>query len=147
MRFCGLWIRTTWGSTISTQNNNVQNFTATNPPVLSSPVYWNSPNFGPVIYLWGQADFPKAWAFNAQTSQFNTTPVIRRASFQELHRTPPRYPCPRMRARAVPGSSGHPGRFLDLPIRARLPAYSTLSTQPILRPNSGTANKTAPATQ
>ena len=59
----------------STQNNNVQNFTATNPPVLSSPVYWNSPNFGPVIYLWGQADLPKAWAFNAQTSQLNTIPV------------------------------------------------------------------------
>jgi len=59
----------------STQNNNLQDFTATNPPVLSSPVYWNSPNFGPVIYLWGEADFPKAWAFNAQTSQFNTTPV------------------------------------------------------------------------
>jgi hypothetical protein len=57
------------------QNNNVQNFNATNPPVLSSPVYWNSPNFGPVIYLWGQADVMKAWAFDTQTSQFNTTPV------------------------------------------------------------------------
>ena len=57
------------------QNNNVQNFNATNPPVLSSPVYWNSPNFGPVIYLWGQADWLKAWAFNSQTSLFNTTPV------------------------------------------------------------------------
>jgi hypothetical protein len=58
------------------QNNNVQNIlNATNPPVLSSPVYWNSPNFGPVIYLWGQADWLKAWAFNSQTSQFSTTPV------------------------------------------------------------------------
>ena len=59
----------------STQNNNVQNFTATNPPVMGSPVYWDSPNFGPVVYLWGQADWVKAWAFNTQTSQFNTTPV------------------------------------------------------------------------
>jgi hypothetical protein len=57
------------------QNSNVQNFTATNPPVLSSPVYWDSPNFGPVVYLWGQADWLKAWAFNTQTSLFNTTPV------------------------------------------------------------------------
>ena len=57
------------------QNNNVQNFVATNPPVLSSPVYWDSPNFGPVIYLWGQADLMKAWAFNSKTSQFNTTPI------------------------------------------------------------------------
>ena len=57
------------------QNNNVQNFVATNPPVLGSPVYWDSPNSGPVIYLWGQADWLKAWAFNTQTSLLNTTPV------------------------------------------------------------------------
>jgi hypothetical protein len=57
------------------QNNNLQNFVATNPPVLGSPVYWDSPNFGPVIYLWGQADWLKAWAFNTQTSLLNTTPV------------------------------------------------------------------------
>jgi len=57
------------------QNDNVQNFSATNPPGLGSPVYWNSPNLGPVIYLWGEADWLKAWAFNSQTSQFNTTPV------------------------------------------------------------------------
>jgi hypothetical protein len=64
------------------QNDNEQNIiNATNPPVLGSPVYWNSPNFGPVIYLWGQAQpnqslgMLKAWAFNAATSQFNTTPV------------------------------------------------------------------------
>jgi hypothetical protein len=56
------------------QNDNVQNIiNATQAPVLSSPVYWNSPNFGPVIYLWGLADLLKAWAFNG--SQFNTTPV------------------------------------------------------------------------
>jgi hypothetical protein len=58
------------------QNNNVQNIlNATNPPVLGSPVYWDSPNLGPVIYLWGQADWLKAWAFNTQTSLLNTTPV------------------------------------------------------------------------
>ena len=57
------------------KNDNVQNLNATNPPVLSSPVYWNSPNLGPVIYLWGESDVVKAWAFDAQTSQFNTTPA------------------------------------------------------------------------
>jgi len=56
------------------QNDNVQNIlNATNAPVLGSPVYWASPNFGPAIYLWGLGDFLKAWAFNG--SQFNTTPV------------------------------------------------------------------------
>lgn len=55
------------------QNENVQNFSVTNPPVLGSPVYWNSPNFGPVIYLWGLADLLNAWAFNG--SDFSTTPV------------------------------------------------------------------------
>jgi hypothetical protein len=56
-------------------NNNLQNFSGTNPPIFGSPVYWNSPNFGPVIYLWGQQDFLKAWSLNTTTSQFNTTPV------------------------------------------------------------------------
>ena len=55
------------------QNDNVQNINATNPPVLGSPVYWDGPDFGPAIYLWGLGDFLKAWAFNG--SQFNTTPV------------------------------------------------------------------------
>ena len=66
---------TNMGKYSSSQNNNVQNIDATNPPVLGSPVYWNSPNLGPVIYLWGQGDVMKAWAFDSQTSQFNTTPV------------------------------------------------------------------------
>jgi hypothetical protein len=56
------------------QNDNVQNIlNATNPPVVGSPVYWDSPDFGPVIYLWGLGDFLKAWEFNG--SKFNTTPA------------------------------------------------------------------------
>ena len=60
----------------ASQNENAQNIlSATNPPVMGSPVYWDSPNFGPAVYLWGKGDLFKAWAFNTQTSQFNTTPV------------------------------------------------------------------------
>ena len=41
----------------TSNNNNVQNIlSATNAPVLSSPVYWDSPTLGPVIYLWGLSD-------------------------------------------------------------------------------------------
>jgi len=55
-------------------NTNVQNITgATNPPVLGSPVYWNSPSLGPSIYLWGRSDVIKAWRFNG--ANLNTTPV------------------------------------------------------------------------
>jgi len=57
------------------QDNNVQEFTATNTPIFGSPVYWNSPSFGPVVYLWGQGDALKAWSFDAQSSTFNSTPV------------------------------------------------------------------------
>jgi len=62
----------------TSNNNNVQNIlSATNAPVLSSPVYWDSPTLGPVIYLWGLSDLLKAWAFNG--SKFNTTPVSENA--------------------------------------------------------------------
>ena len=66
------------GKYSASQNNNVQNIlNATNPPVLSSPVYWDSPTLGPVIYLWGLCDVLKAWAFNG--TEFNTTPVSENA--------------------------------------------------------------------
>jgi len=44
---------------------------------MGGPIYWNSPNFGPVIYLWGAGDYLKAWQFNGQT--FQTTPVSQSA--------------------------------------------------------------------
>ena len=65
---------TNMGEYHTSQNDNVQNITATNAPVLGSPVYWDSSNLGPVIYLWGLADFLKAWQFNG--SKFNTTPAL-----------------------------------------------------------------------
>ena len=57
----------------SSVDNDVQEFTATPNPFYSSPIYWDSPNNGPVVYIWGAADYPKAFAFTG--SKFNTTPV------------------------------------------------------------------------
>jgi len=49
-------------------DNDVQEWQATPNIVMGSPVYWNSPKFGPAIYLWGPGDTLKAWAFNPQTN-------------------------------------------------------------------------------
>ena len=57
----------------SSVDNDVQEFTATPNPFYSSPVYWNSPNYGPVVYIWGAADYLKAFQFTG--SLFQTTPV------------------------------------------------------------------------
>src|SRR5208282_2022243 len=71
---------TNMGKYNSVQNNNHQNLIgATNPPIFGSPVYWNSPNLGPLVYMWGQGDYVKAWGFNTQTSQLNTTPTMESA--------------------------------------------------------------------
>ncbi len=68
---------TNMGKYTGIQNTNLQNIAgATNPPIFGSPVYWNSPNLGPLIYIWGQGDNAKAWSFNAQTSLLGTTPAM-----------------------------------------------------------------------
>ena len=41
--------------------------------IMGSPVYWNSPTWGPVIYLWVSGNVAKAWKFTGST--FQTTPV------------------------------------------------------------------------
>jgi hypothetical protein len=59
------------------QNSNHQNILgATNPPIFGSPVYWDSPNLGPLVYMWGQGDYAKAWGYNAGTTLLSTTPVM-----------------------------------------------------------------------
>jgi hypothetical protein len=55
-------------------NNDVQEWPATSAWIMGSPVYWNSPTLGPVIYLWASGDVAKAWKFNGSTFQ-TTTPV------------------------------------------------------------------------
>ena len=57
----------------SSVDNDVQEFTGTSRPFFSSPIYWNSPNNGPVVYFWAPGDFLKGLAFTG--SKFNTTPV------------------------------------------------------------------------
>jgi IPT/TIG domain len=68
---------TNMGEYNPSQNNNHQNLIgATNPPIFGSPVYWNSPNLGPLIYMWGQNDFAKAWSYNSGTKLLSTTPAM-----------------------------------------------------------------------
>jgi hypothetical protein len=58
-------------------DNNVQEFQLSpNASTLGfgSPIYWDSPNHGPVIYVWGAGDTLKAFAFNGKT--FQTSPVM-----------------------------------------------------------------------
>ena len=53
----------------------LQRFLATNAtasPIHGSPIYWSSPQ-GQLVYLWGNADYLKAFRFN--NGLFNTTPV------------------------------------------------------------------------
>lgn len=62
-------------------NNDVQEFTAVAGSCggvrgvcfMGAPVYWDSPSFGPAIYLWGSSDYLKAFKFNGKT--FQTTPA------------------------------------------------------------------------
>jgi hypothetical protein len=54
-------------------NNNVQEFTGTASVFMGSPIYWNSPNLGPLVYLWSRNDYLKAYQFNGL---FNTTPAL-----------------------------------------------------------------------
>ena len=64
---------TNMGHFNSSVDNDAQEFTATSNPFFSSPIYWKSPNNGPVVYVWGPGDFLKAFAFTG--SLFNTTAV------------------------------------------------------------------------
>ncbi|HXG19026.1 MAG TPA: LamG-like jellyroll fold domain-containing protein [Methylomirabilota bacterium] len=61
-------------------NQILQSFQATaatsfdNGHLHGSPVYWNSPNWGPLIYLWAETDRLKAYQ-QMGNGLFNTTPV------------------------------------------------------------------------
>ena len=41
---------------------------------MGAPIYWNSPDYGPVIYLWGPGDNLKAFQFTK--GKFNPIPVM-----------------------------------------------------------------------
>jgi hypothetical protein len=55
----------------------VQSFQATSTVgyhIHGSPVYWNGPS-GQLIYIWGEKDNLRAYAFNTGTGRFNPTPA------------------------------------------------------------------------
>ena len=65
---------TNMGHFNATSNHDVQEFQASTGGIfMGGPVYWNSPNNGPVIYLWGPGDLLKSYKFTG--SLFQTTPV------------------------------------------------------------------------
>src|SRR5262245_12033355 len=55
----------------------VQYFKATESSIWGSPVYWNSPDKGPLLYVWSRKDTLKA--FKLVNGLFQTTPVARSA--------------------------------------------------------------------
>jgi hypothetical protein len=59
----------------NTNHQNIPN--ATPVQIFGSPVYWNSPNLGALVYLWGSQDFAKAWSYNAQSKLLSTSPVMK----------------------------------------------------------------------
>ena len=63
---------TNMGGFNSTFNNDLEEFQASSGIIMGPPAFWNTPNAGPAIYLWGPGDNLKAWSFNGQL--FNPTP-------------------------------------------------------------------------
>ena len=47
--------------------------------IHGTPIYYNSPQNGPSIYVWGENDVLRAYAFNTTTGLFNTTAVAKSA--------------------------------------------------------------------
>src|ERR1700683_4489414 len=65
---------TSMGEYNSSVDDDVQEFSVSpSYEFFGSPIYWNSPNNGPVVYVWAPADYLKAFQFNG--SKFVTTPV------------------------------------------------------------------------
>ncbi|MGH9823375.1 MAG: BACON domain-containing protein, partial [Blastocatellia bacterium] len=56
-------------------DNDQQEFQAVNGHFMGKPVYWNSSDAGPVVYLWGESDFLKRYKFSG--TQFQTSPISR----------------------------------------------------------------------
>ena len=54
-------------------NSVVQEFQAVGGIFLGRPVYWNSPNNGPVIFMWGEGEPLKAFKFSG--GQFQVAPA------------------------------------------------------------------------
>ncbi|MGC1450097.1 MAG: IPT/TIG domain-containing protein [Candidatus Sulfotelmatobacter sp.] len=57
----------------SVLNADLEEFQATSGIIMIGPIYWNSPNHGTVVYLWGPGDYLKAFEF--LNGSFQTTPI------------------------------------------------------------------------
>jgi hypothetical protein len=67
--------RNNLGHTQSGNGQIAQHFQATSGGhIHGGPVYWSGPA-GPWLYVWGEQDFLKAFAYNSGTATFNPTPV------------------------------------------------------------------------
>ena len=51
----------------------VQEWQASNGHIHASMLYWNTPNNGPMLYVWGENDYLKAFKFTG--TYFQTTPI------------------------------------------------------------------------
>jgi regulation of enolase protein 1 (concanavalin A-like superfamily) len=73
---------TNLGHFSSTSDNDLQEFKATNgTEFIGTSIYWNSPNNGPVLYIWGAGDRLKAFRFTAGRFQ---TPAVLQGSITEV---------------------------------------------------------------
>jgi hypothetical protein len=43
--------------------------------IHGTPVYFNSETAGPLVYVWGENDFLRAYSFNSSSQTLNTTPI------------------------------------------------------------------------
>ena len=97
-------------------DNIHQEFQAGVGHIHGSPVYYNSPMLGPMIYVWSEADAAHAYRFNPGTGLFNPTP---QSTSREV----------------VP--NGMPGAMLSLSANGSIPNTAVLwATMPL----SGDAN-------
>lgn len=55
------------GHITSHNTNAVETFLAATGHIHCSPIYWESPTLGPLVYVWGEFDYLKAYHFNGNT--------------------------------------------------------------------------------
>jgi len=68
--------RSNMGHYLAGSNNQiVQNFRATVGHIHGSPICWDSPDKGPLVYVWAERDYLKA--FKLVSGKLQTTPVAR----------------------------------------------------------------------
>jgi outer membrane protein assembly factor BamB len=45
--------------------------------IHGTPIYYNSPSTGPTLYIWGENDYLRAYAYSLPGGHFNTTPIAK----------------------------------------------------------------------